>query len=79
MLSGRDSTIVARHEVPGMEFRHLQKFSSGIFGPEGARELSPGFQPRGTEHPERRALKGLQIERTNKAEVGIVAYLSGAL
>ena len=64
--------------MPGLEFGHLQKFSSGNLRPEGARELSP-VSTLGTDHPERRALKGRQIERTNKAEVGIVAYLSGAL
>ena len=33
ILSRRDSTIVARHEVPGGW--NLQKFSSGIFAPKG--------------------------------------------
>jgi len=44
-LSRRDSLIVARHEVSGLQFGHLQKVMSGILCPEGAGGLSPGFQP----------------------------------
>ena len=54
-LSRRDSTIVARHEVPR---------------PKGAGGLSPGFQP-WEQPPERCALKGRQIETTNNAAVKI--------
>jgi hypothetical protein len=45
-----------------------------ILRPEGAalkglQNSAQGFNP-GTNHPERRALKGRQIERTNNAEIG---------
>jgi hypothetical protein len=41
-----------------------------VFCLEEAIELSPGFQPWEPTISERRALKGRQIERTNKVEVG---------
>ena len=34
LLSRRDRLIVARHEVPGQKFGHLQKVTSGDFGPK---------------------------------------------
>jgi hypothetical protein len=34
LLSRRDRLIVARHEVTGLEFGHLQKVTSGDFGPK---------------------------------------------
>jgi hypothetical protein len=71
--------IVARHEVPGvlaLTEVHVGK-SSPRRGwrtqPFDAPTLAQG-EPRvstlGTDHRGRRALKGRQIERTNKAEVG---------
>jgi hypothetical protein len=40
LLSRRDSTIVARHEVPGLQFGHLEKVAveepDWVFAPEGA-------------------------------------------
>jgi hypothetical protein len=67
LLSRRDMLIVARHEVPC---------------PKGAGGLSPGFQPGfnpGNRRPERFALKGRQVERTNDSKVGsIVARLNCA-
>jgi hypothetical protein len=46
LLSRRDRLIVARHEVPGLEFGHLPKAWVLVWSdlrPEGPRELSPGF------------------------------------
>jgi hypothetical protein len=74
-LSRRDSTIVARHEVPGLEFGHLWRVTSGSFCPKGAGGLSPGFQPWETDH-QGRGLKGRQIECTNDAKVGSKLYTS---
>jgi hypothetical protein len=34
----------AGHEVPGLQFGHLQKVLSGNLRPEGTGGLSPGFQ-----------------------------------
>ena len=45
------------------------KSNSGNRRPEGAGGLSPGVSTLGTDHSERRALKGRQIERTNKEEI----------
>jgi hypothetical protein len=58
--------MVARHEVPP---------PSGPC-PKGAGGLSPGFQP-WEPPPQRFALKGRQVERTNNAKAGsIVATLN---
>jgi hypothetical protein len=43
--------------------------------PEGATGLSPGFQPWEPPSHERRALKGRQIERPNKVEIGFNGQL----
>jgi hypothetical protein len=40
--------------------------------PKGAKSSAQSFNP-GTDHPERRAPKGRQIESTNNAEVGHMA------
>ena len=35
--------IVARHDVPGLEFGHFERVIPVKSRPEGPRELSPGF------------------------------------
>jgi hypothetical protein len=70
LLSRRDRLIVAWHEVP-VSLDICRTSRREVFCPKGARGLSPGFQPGfnpGNCHPERRALKGRQIERTNNVE-----------
>jgi hypothetical protein len=48
----------------------------GKFLPQrGQEDSAQGFNP-GNRHPERRALKGRQIERTNNAKVGSKLYTS---
>jgi hypothetical protein len=54
----------------GLEFGHFKKVTSGNLRPEGAGGLSPGFQPWDLTNRRRRALKGRQIERPNKVEIG---------
>jgi hypothetical protein len=48
-MSRRDSPMVARHEVPGLEFGYLQKvmWSCGqeIFAPKGLEASAQGFNP----------------------------------
>jgi hypothetical protein len=51
-------------------YQRIVKVTSGNLRPEGAGGLSLGFQPRDLTNPTRRALKGRQIERPNKVEIG---------
>jgi hypothetical protein len=51
----------------------LSSSAREIFAPKGLENSAQGFNQvstLGTDHLERRALKGRQIERTNEAEVG---------
>ena len=46
-----------------------------VSAPKGQEDSAQGFDP-GNRHPERRALNGRQIERTNNAKVGSKWYTS---
>jgi hypothetical protein len=46
-----------------------------VSAPKGQQDSAQGFNP-GNRHPDRRALKGRQIERPNNAKVGSKLYTS---
>jgi hypothetical protein len=49
-------------DLPGEAFGHRK-----VAAPKGRQDSAQGFNP-GNRHPERRALKGRQIERTNNVK-----------
>jgi hypothetical protein len=53
-----------------LEFGHLQK-SRPEFAPRRGWRAQPRVSTLGTDQPTRRALKGRQIERPNKVEIGV--------